>query len=191
MRKATQSKLDPHAEVLAAWFTPRDQGGEGLTLDQAVARLSERYSIKVSPSRLSQWWQQQQQRALQDKVLAGIATGAQLNKQIDAQFAKNPAPELEQLMRLFKTITLQLAVKGEADSDLLKLAGNFGSLILEERKAATNAKFKDRDLSIKERRIVLLEQKAAQFDQAKKTLGDAALTEEQKQQRIRQIFGLA
>jgi hypothetical protein len=39
--------------------------------------------------------------------------------------------------------------------------------------------------------VQLLEAKAAQLDQAKATLGDGALTEEQKQQRIRQIFGMS
>lgn len=121
MRKPTQSKLDPHAEALTAWFTPREQGGEGLTLDQAVARLSERYALKVSPSRLSDWWRARLDQALQDQLLGNIASGSALNKRIDAQFAKNPAPGTETIINLLKLIVQQLAVNGQANPALLEL----------------------------------------------------------------------
>lgn len=190
MRKQIKSRLDPHAETLAIWFTPRDQGGEGLTLHEAAARLAKEHSLKVSASRLSQWWQQQLQQAMQAKVLSGIATGARLNRDIEAQFAKHPAPEFDSLLRLFKTITLQLAVNGQTDPDLLKLAESFGRLILEERKASSSAKLKEQELALETRRVNMLEQKAAQADKARDVM-EAKLSPEEQQQRLRQIFGLS
>lgn len=190
MRKQIKSRLDPHAETLALWFTPRDQGGLGLTLEEASKRLLKEHGVKVSLSRLSFWWQDQQQRALQAKVLAGIATGARLNRDIEAQFAKHPAPEFDSLLRLFKTITLQLAVNGQTDPDLLRLAESFGRLIMEERKASTSAKLKEQELALETRRVALLESKAALADQARDVV-TAKLSPEEQQQRLRQIFGLS
>jgi hypothetical protein len=47
------------------------------------------------------------------------------------------------------------------------------------------------DQVLESRKLVLLEEKAKQADEAKETLGDGTLTPEQKQLRMRQIFGAA
>lgn len=63
--------------------------------------------------------------------------------------------------------------------------------------ARHKAKKDEADLRLKEaagqrddRRIKLLEQKAAQADEAKKTIGDGRLSAAEKHQRLRQIFGM-
>lgn len=188
--KARESKLDPHAEKLVAWFTAKKEGGEGLTLLQAQNRLLE-LGLKVSINTLSCWWQQHQQSRLRDKMLSDIASGAQFNRQLEKSLGDNPPPELQTLIKLIRTLVAQLALNGSADGEALKLVGSLTSLVLDHDKSRANYTLKEKDLEIKERRIVLLEQKAAQADQAKATLGDAALSEEEKAQRIRQIFGMA
>ncbi len=56
--------------------------------------------------------------------------------------------------------------------------------------ARTKAKQKDRELALNERRVTLLEKKAAQADAAKAVV-ESAGTPEEKQQKMRQIFGLS
>lgn len=59
-----------------------------------------------------------------------------------------------------------------------------------ERFGRTKAKLDERKVSVAEGRLALLKQKAAQADQAKGILGDQALTEDQKRQRMLQLFGM-
>jgi hypothetical protein len=188
--KARESKLDAHAEKLIAWFTPKAMGGEGLTLAQAQARLSE-LGCSCSLNALSSWWQRHQQARMQDKLLSDIASGARFNREMEKSLGENPPPELATLMQLLRTLTAQLAINGTADQDTLKLVGHLMALVLEHDKARSSYEIKRQDLELKERRVVLLEQKAARFDQAKAAMGDAALSEAEKQQRIRQIFGMS
>lgn len=188
--KARESKLDAFAEQLAAWFTPTCEGGEGLTLAQARARLAER-GCAVSLNSLSLWWRRHQQARMQERLLVDIASGARFNRQLERSLGDNPPPELQTLIKLVRTLVAQLAVNGSTDPDILRVVGNLVALVLEHDKSRAAHALKEKDLEIKERRIVLLEQKAAQADAAKATLGDAALTEEQKRERLRQIFGMS
>jgi hypothetical protein len=50
---------------------------------------------------------------------------------------------------------------------------------------------KARDQSLEERRIKILESKAEQASKAEATLQDSALTTEEREKRMRQIFGLS
>src|ERR1017187_9260173 len=75
MSKQKPSKLDPFAERLTQWFTPKDKGGDGLTLAAAQAQLK-LDGCSVSPARLSLWWAARQQEFLRDTLLGQIASGA-------------------------------------------------------------------------------------------------------------------
>lgn len=59
-----------------------------------------------------------------------------------------------------------------------------------ERFAKAKGKLEERKVSVAEGRLELLKQKAAQLDKAKGILGDKALTEDQKRQRMLQLFGM-
>lgn len=141
----SHSKLDPHAEALRQWFAPKSEGGEALTYDQAAARLSERYSLKVSTSRLSDWWRAEQDRQLQDQMLGRIASGSALNKRIDAEFANNPAPQIETLINLFKLIVQQLAVSGQINPKLLELLAPLMKPVMEFLKITEHARDREFD----------------------------------------------
>jgi len=65
------------------------------------------------------------------------------------------------------------------------------SLDLKERTARTKAGFEERKLSLSDRKVALLEKKAAQADQAKGILENKELTEEQKRNRMREVFGIS
>lgn len=58
--------------------------------------------------------------------------------------------------------------------------------VMDERKL----KLRERELALKERRLRLLEAKAEQADKAKALLGEGGLTPEEREQRMRQVFGL-
>lgn len=182
--KERPSKLDAHAELLTEWF-----GVEKVTLAEARERLESQHGCSVSVNRLSLWWAHQQQVRMQDKLLSDIATGARFNRQLERQLDANPPPELQTLMQLVKTLIAQLAVSGQSDPDTLRLVGSLTSLVLDDRRATGSFRIKEQELALKERRIVLLERKAAERDQAADVV-NSALSPEEKTARIKQIFGM-
>jgi hypothetical protein len=63
--------------------------------------------------------------------------------------------------------------------------------IVKLTKLAVDSGLKAKKLELDERKVALLEAKAKQAEEAEKALGDSDLTPEQKQQRLRQIFGMS
>lgn len=165
--KARPSKLDQHAEALCEWFDI-----EKLSLAGAQERLAA-LGCRVSSSRLSKWWEQQNQRRLQDKLLENIASGARLNRDIEQRFAKSAPPEMETIKGVLKTLVMQLAVHGQADTSLLETA----TLLLDRVLKIETGGRKERELQLR------FEQFAAQFcDIVRQAVADAttrALVERQ------------
>lgn len=118
--KAKSSKLDPHADRLTEWLTPIQEGGQGLTLAQAIEQLAQD-GCKVSAGRLSEWWSEQCSQRLQERLLGQIASGATLNRKLDQAFSENPSPQLEGIITLLKHLVMQLSVQGQADPKMLEL----------------------------------------------------------------------
>jgi len=184
-----KSKLDAHATKLREWLRSKKDGGEGITLGQARERLRE-FECSASLDTLSRWWRQEQKEQGEKTLLADIASGAKFNRDLESTLGQNPPPELLTLIQLIKTLIAGLAVKGDLDADTLRLVQSLTGLVLEHDKSRANYELKKADLDLKERRVTLLEQKAAQFDQAKSILQDGALTEEDKKLRMHELFGL-
>lgn len=182
--KTRSSKLDAHAEALLGWLIAQPQG-EGLTLEQARARLQERHGISTSISRLSCWLAGQQQRQMQERLLGQITSGAMLSKDIEKRFEKHPAPETAQLVKLLRVLVMQLSVQSGADPTLLELVNPLMRSILDFLKTEQ----KGEALKLDERRVALLEKKAAQADEAS-TVVQSTLTPEEKQLKLKQIFGM-
>src|ERR1051325_3565561 len=181
MSKAKKSKLDPHSAELERWFD------EKITLEDARTRLQERYSLSVSPSLLSDWWEKRQQQRLQDRVLDRISSGAAAVKQVEKQFAKDAPPEVETLIKLHRVLIMQLSLQATANPELLKTASDcmkpvMAYLKVQEQRA---------DRHWEERRVAILEQKAKKAEDAEETISDNKLSPEEKQQRLRAIFGMA
>lgn len=126
--KVRQSKLDAYADQLTEWFV-----AEKVTLQAAQERLSG-LGCAVSVSRLGAWWESQQQQRMQDQLLERIASGAQACQQIEKQFSKDAPPELETLLKLLRVQIMTLSVQGQADPELLQLAGNLLKPIMEHLK---------------------------------------------------------
>lgn len=177
--KQRKSKLDERAEDLDSWFE-----GEKLTLDQARAKLAE-FGISVSRSRLGTWWESRQAAKMQQVILDRISSGAQSAQQIAKAFDRAPAPEVEALIRLHRFIVHQLAVNGMAEPKLLATASAMMRPVMEWARLEDRAK----DRALDERRVALLEKKAAQADETKAVV-ESDLDPEEKMRRIRQTFGL-
>jgi len=181
MRKQKKSKLDPYSAELERWFA------DNLTLDDARARLQNLYSLSVSPSLLSDWWEKRQQQRLQDRVLEKIATGAQAVKRVEKQFAKDAPPEVETLIKLHRVLIMQLSLQATANPELLKVATKAMTPVMTYLKVQEQRA----DRHLEERRVAILEQKARQAEEAEVTISDKALSPEEKQHRLRAIFGMS
>lgn len=60
-------------------------------------------------------------RRLQESLLARIAQGATLCREVEAQLRQNPAPELETIIKLYRVLLLRLSAEIQAVPDLRHL----------------------------------------------------------------------
>lgn len=180
MPKRRRSKLDEHEADLVEWL-----GAERMTLDQVRAKLFER-GVSVSVGRLSGWWQDRQQERMQDQLLRQIATGADLTRQVDRAFERNPAPPTETLIDLVKVLIMQLSVKGSADDEMLGLVPSLLRSVTEFKRASQ----KDEEIKLAASRFEWIRKRAEQADATEKVVV-ADLTDEERRRRIAEIYGRA
>jgi hypothetical protein len=177
--KARPSKLDRFGERLEEWFLA------GKTLAQAQELLAAE-GCAVSLGRLSEWWSSRQSVLLEDRLLGQIASGARQCREVEAQFAENPAPEFETLIRLHRVLILKLSTQGNAEPEMLELVNQMMKPVVQfARLQQVQAQIK-----LDERRVKLLEEKAKLADQAKGVMEDKALSEEERAARMRELFGM-
>ena len=97
---------------------------------------------------------------------------------------------------IFETMALETAdpklFLGLREMRLIERSERTKEAALEQRRRESEgrAKVKERELALSERKVKLLEAKAAQADRAKATLGEAALSPAEKEKKLREIFGL-
>jgi hypothetical protein len=146
--------------------------------------------VVVSPSTISRFLDAQRSSRLQEKLLARIASGAEQCAAVEKSFGKNPAPELETLIKLHRVLSLQLATQSQENPELIKLADQLTRTAMEFVSGKTKAAQKEIELKQSERKLQILEKKAAQADAAKGVLEDKELTEGQRASRMKEIFGI-
>jgi len=115
LRKATKSKLDPFADQLEEWFEVEKRSARD------AQQLLEQRGCKVSHTTVLDWWRRRQMKKLQDQLLCDIAESAQECSDLEAHFAKNPAPAIDILIKLHRVAALRLNKQGQTDPDLLRL----------------------------------------------------------------------
>ena len=125
--KKRASKLDQYAAPLA------DMEAAGKTLAEMQAWLKEE-GCTTSAGNLSAFLAAQRQSRLQSSLLAQIASGAQQCREVEAEFARHPAPELETLIKLQRVILLNLSTAANADPEMLELIGNSFKAVLTAEK---------------------------------------------------------
>jgi hypothetical protein len=119
MKKARNTILSPYAEQLTQWLRSKEQGGEGLTLQQTADRLWETYKVKVDKSTISTWWSKRQTRnaiaAAEDRLFDSIRSGTRIVEQVRNEAEAAP-PTLGPLLKLLEALIIQLSVKGNLPS---------------------------------------------------------------------------
>ena len=167
MSKQKASKLDQFAETL-------------LEMDDATKTLADiqawlkQEGVTVSVGRLSEYLQSLRSRRLQSRMLGQIASGAQQCAEVEKQFKKNPAPELETLIKLHRVLILQLSTKGNANPEFLKLSDQLTNTVINCISAKTKAHFKERE-------VTLAEAKAAETKKDEQTKALELVLEDAKQ----------
>ncbi|MGA3268878.1 MAG: hypothetical protein ABSE16_18915 [Verrucomicrobiota bacterium] len=160
------------------------------SLDQTVKWLRHN-RLRVSANALSRFLKVRRQRKLQSELLLGIKSCADQCHEVEKAFAKNPAPKFETLIKLHRVLTFQLTKHGQADPDLLSLANKFTRTMLAALSTQTKARLGGQNLALQERRVKLLEKKAAQAEATEKVLTDRDLSPKEIQRRLRIIYGRA
>lgn len=141
--KSKPSKLDQFAEKLDEWELKK------FTLDQIAGELHE-LGCDVSCSRLSNYLASRREQRLQEHLFTTIATGGRMQKELAAAYAKNPAPEIQQLIEVSKTLIMSLQVQGAANPEWLKLANAMQQTVLNYLSGETRAKLEARKIELSE-----------------------------------------
>lgn len=182
--KSRPSKLDQFAAQLA------DMDTEKKTLAQMCEWLAAE-GCKVSVSRVSDYLERLRSSRREAAILSQITNGARQSAEVEAQFNKNPAPQLDTIIKLHRVMIMQLATKSVDNPELIEVANTMTKTVMDFVSAQTKADIEKQKLAQSERKLVLLEKKAAQADATDKVLTDAELTPEQRAQRIKEIYGRA
>lgn len=143
--------------------------------DEAAAWLHKEHGVKIGRTAVRNWfvlhsWKEnaEQARAVADQV---------------AEHAAAPGHYDIATRNLVREKAYILARTPGADvQDLATLAGIVGESVKLDLKA--------REVALAERRVALLEKKAAQADEAKGAMQNAALTPAEREAKLKEIFGL-
>lgn len=120
-------------------------------------------------------------------MLSQIASGARQHHEVQKSFEKNPAPELETLIKLHRVLIMQLSTQAVEDPELLKLTDQLTRTVMEFISGQTKHGLEQQKISLAERRVSLLEKKAAAFDAAKEVF-TSTLSPEEQRQRLKEIL---
>jgi hypothetical protein len=148
-------------------------GVESLSYDDAIERVRDEFGVKTSRAALSEFYTAD---VVPWKYARAHGVAGDFAKLAEGKFDEATRKRVQQL-------AFEIATSPHPDiealSALSKILGDTTKLKLQQQKLSHDA-----------RRIELLEKKAAQADKAEGVLKDAALTDEQRTQRMRQIFHL-
>lgn len=146
--KARKSKLDQYAETLLAM----DDDKKSLVEIQGWLKAE---GVTVASSSLSRYLESLRQSRLESELLGQIASGARQCQEVEKQFGKNPAPELETLIKLHRVLILQMSTQGKTDPEYLKLSDQLLRTAMEYVSGMTKAGHKERELKLAEEKFEL------------------------------------
>jgi len=147
-----------------------------------LERLSQDFNVSCGKTALSKWYR----RKAQDRLLEKIVISQKKKNEVLAKYKENPADTYNTLLEVAGQIAFDKAMETDGQLDAETIF-NFTKLVMHGRKQAMEADH----LELDKRRIALLEKKAAQADQAKGILESVELSEEQKANRMRELFGIS
>ncbi|MEM8549790.1 MAG: hypothetical protein AAGF10_03285 [Verrucomicrobiota bacterium] len=173
---STLGKL-PEATRNAIFSLEKD---EGLSLNDMVVRLAMPvdeggFGIKTSCSALQRFLRDMRTQAFISELAAGRDRIEQTAKALEATDEVDYDPIL---MESLKEFTLDLLASREVDPEAI-------SFLFKELTAAKRVELQETKLAQDERKLVILEKKAAAFDKAKDVADDSNLSPEEKLEAIR------
>jgi hypothetical protein len=154
-RKAVPSKLDPFTDQLLQM----DQ--DKMTINKMLAWLHGQ-KMKCSQNTLRHFLTTRRAARNRNHLLEWLAAGSTQSRVVKKYFAKNAAPELETLIKLFRVLITQLSIRGAEDSELLKLANQLTHTALSFELGRTKS-------SLAERNLVMAEAKHAVWVKCEQT----------------------
>jgi len=181
MNKARPNKLDPFAERLDAW------SAEGRTLAQMREELR-KDGCTVAISQIGDYLARRRQSALEERLLGQIASGARQCREVEAQFAKDPAPEFETLIRLHRVLILRLSTESTGNPELLELVNRMMKPVVQFARLQQL----DKQISLDRAKFEFDAAKAclARLPELKAISTDKGLTQAQQVEQIRlKLFG--
>ena len=153
MSQEKDSKLERYSEQLEEWFEL-----DGIALREAQKRLAE-LGCKVGLSSLSRWWNDRKATRSEAQFLAMVKRGARQCRLLEKALADGGAPELELLIKLHRSLILNLSTQGEKAPNLLRLAAELMKPVLGW--ASLQEKRRIRELAEQKYRDQVAAQKAA------------------------------
>ena len=189
MKKDRNSILSPYAEQLTQWLKGKENGGDGLTLKDTAARLLEQYGVTVAPSGISRWWARRQKlsalRAAEEALFDSIRSGSRIMEQLQHESNQAP-PSLAPLLKMLEGLIASISVKGTIP-EKCDLVPELVRTAIQGHKAMIDADAAKLDRE----KFELMKAKAKLADDAEKVARDDTLTPEERQQKIRAIFGMS
>ena len=171
----------PEEALADLWrFRHPEQGGEPMTLEAICVEIPKLYGFSVALSTLSGFytWLTVKRR---------LDARASLADQLKLELARNPEVSEEQIrkagQRLFMAEGI-LEKDAKVFAEMVKIGQNETRLKQNDQKIGLQKQVVQMD----ERKLAILEKKAAQADAANTVTHDAALTAEEKAARLKQIF---
>ena len=164
--------LPPHQrETLIRWLTE-----ENVDYPEARDRLWNDFGVKTSRTALSHFY------ATQCFSLRYSEAG-EMADTVATEMAARPDKFDEATIALVRQKTFERAVARDGNLDELAILAK----ILHD---SAKLRLKERDQQLTERRLQLLEKKAAQADAAENVTRDSALTPAEREAKLKEIFGL-
>jgi len=156
--------------LLSDWLRSR------MSEHQVVALVEKEFGIKTSQAAVSRFYSS----VVSDSVLAQRMRAVKLSNELVENIKAQPGQWDDLLLNQIGQRAFEINLDPEAKAgDLSKLM----NLVLRGRQQEISKQ----GLELKERQIAVLEKQASQ---AKATLSDSTLTPEERQRRVKEIFGL-
>lgn len=162
-----ETQLDEQQQAqLAEWLL------SGMPYHKARELVADQFGVRVSLGAFSGFWDRVCSSALIARRRRAVSAADTIRQEAEAR----PGAFDVATLQAIQTKALELSINPACDP--AELATLF-KLIL-----------KARDQDLEERRVQLLEARAAQADEAQKAIKNEALTPEERDARLKQIFGL-
>ena len=181
-----KSKIDElplhQVETLERWLF---EDRPALTYEQAADRLLQDFGVRISRSAVGAWWKRRAKERQFDRIIESAK-----EEQTAAEKLQN-SKAFEALAGLVGQAAFAKKMAGEELSiETLKDLMDIATAGLSAQAETIKLKQKDQQIAQQDRKIALLEKKAAQADAAKGLLENKELSETERAARMREVFGL-